>query len=184
MVLFTTPPSIPPSPIATVPFLNVFVIAGQVDGDTKVDISRAGLPLPFDEIPVSYEGDVFGGGATLVAGGDLFFGSLTLTYSDADIGGEFNSSVESLAIQPRVGMRIDKWQLFVGGMFLKADESHSGTITIQFLGTIPFEVDLSEEDRFNYGFGVHRDLGEHFEFTLDAGFGDREHFLANIGYRF
>jgi len=166
------------------PFLNVFVIAGQIDGDTNVDISRSGLPLPFSEIPVSYDGDVYGGGATLVAGGDVYFGSLTLTYSDADIGGDFNSSVESVAIQPRVGIRVDKWQLFVGGMWLQADESHSGTITIPFLGSVPFDVELSEEERFNYGVGVHRDLGEHFEFTLDAGFGDREHILANIGYRF
>jgi hypothetical protein len=166
------------------PFLNVFVIAGQIDADTSVDISRAGLPLPFSDIPVSYDGDVYGGGATLIAGGDLLFGSLTVTYSNADIGGDFNSSVESLAIQPRLGLRVGAWQMFVGGMWLQAEESHSGTLTIPFLGAIPFEVDLSEEDKFNYGFGVHRSLGQHFEFTLDAGFGDREHFLANIGYRF
>lgn len=166
------------------PFLNVFVIAGQIDGDTKVDISRAGLPLPFSEIPVSYDGDVFGGGATLVVGGDVFFGSLTATYTDADIGGDFNSSVESMALQPRVGMRSGKWQFFIGGMWLQADEKHSGTIAIPFLGEIPFKVELSEEERFNYGFGLHRELGEHFEFTLDLGFGDRDHTLINLGYRF
>ena len=72
------------------PFLNLFGIYGQIDGDTTVDLSSLGLPLPPDvqTLRIAYDGDVYGGGAVLAFGGDKWFGSVTATFTDTSIGGD------------------------------------------------------------------------------------------------
>jgi len=49
---------------------------------------------------------------------------------------------------------------------------------------VPFAVELSSSDKINYVVGVHHQLSESFDLTFEIGFGDREHTLFNIGYRF
>ena len=46
------------------PFLNVFAIYGQIDGETIVDLSNVGLLLPpqLQMLTIDYDGDVYGGG--------------------------------------------------------------------------------------------------------------------------
>jgi len=166
------------------PFLNVFAIYGQLDAETNVDISRAMLPLPVNSFPVEYDGDVYGGGITLAGGGEHWFASLTATFTDTSLDGGFDSSVESVTLQPRIGINHGAWQYYIGGMHLDTEEKHSGIITIPNIGVIPFGVDLSEEDEFNYAIGVHHMLSERIEFSFEIGFGDRDHTLFNIGYRF
>lgn len=188
------------------PFLNVFGIYGRIDGDTVIDIGALGLPLPpqTNSLTVDYDGDVFGGGIVLAVGGERWFASLTGTFTDTDLGGDFKSSVEATTVQPRVGLRFgDHTEFWIGGYFLDAEEKHSGVIDLDLgvLATQPipigggqtvnldgqdvaFDVNLSQDKDFNISFGTHMMFNDAWEATVEVGAGDRATVLANITYRF
>lgn len=171
------------------PFLNVFGIFGRIEGDTLVDFSRVpitipGLPITIRSLPVEYDGQVYGGGATLAYGGEHWFASLTGTYAETDLSGNFDSSVESVTFQPRVGYVNGSWQFFAGGYFIDADEHHSGVFTLPGVGGVPFDVELSSDDGFSPAAGVHYYFGDAAEMTLEFGGGDRDITLLNVALRF
>ncbi|MDH3545878.1 MAG: hypothetical protein OEN22_02200 [Gammaproteobacteria bacterium] len=179
------------------PFLNVFGIYGQIDGDTNINLGVLGLPLPpqTNSLTVDYDGNVYGGGVVLVAGGERWFGSLTATFTDTNLDGDINSSVEATTIQPRIGLRFgDHTEFWIGGYILDADEKHSGTIDLDLglLGQslpidgqdIAFAVDLSQAEDFNLSVGTHMMLSDAWEATIEVGGGDRSTVLANFTYRF
>jgi len=181
------------------PFLNVFGIYGQIDGDTQIDLSVLGLPLPpqTNSLNFAYDGDVFGGGVTLAFGGDSWFGSVTATVTDTSLGGDIKSSVAATTIQPRLGLRFgDHTEIWVGGYILDAEEKHSGTIDLDLglLGSllpppidgqdVDFEVDLSQSKDFNPSIGMHMMMSDAWEATVEVGAGDRRTVLANFTYRF
>lgn len=179
------------------PFLNVFGIYGQIDGDTHIDLRALGLPLPpqTNSLIVSYDGDVYGGGMVLAFGSDSWFGSVTVTATDTNLGGDFDSSVSTTTIQPRVGLRFgDHTEVWLGGYFIDSEEKHSGTIDLNLGvlgGALPvdgqdavFAVDLSQQEDFNFSIGTHMMLSEAWEATVEVGAGDRRTVLANFTYRF
>lgn len=171
------------------PFLNVFGIVGHVDADTVVDFSQApitGLPVPISMLPISYDGTVYGGGVNLVFGTRKWFGAVNTTWTDTNLSGDFDSSVESLAIQPRLGLVKDRWQVWVGGMYLDVEEKHSGTIVLPIPGIppVPFDVVLETSDEWNYAVGVGHTFSPKAHLTFEYGFGDRDHTLFNFTYRF
>ena len=49
---------------------------------------------------------------------------------------------------------------------------------------IDFDVDLSQDEDFNWAVGTHMTWGEAWEATVEVGSGDRQTALANITYRF
>lgn len=179
------------------PFLNVFGIYGQIDGDTQIDLRALGLPLPpqTNSLTFSYDGDVYGGGVVLAFGGDRWFGSLTGTFTDTSLGGSFKSSVSATTIQPRVGLRFgEHTEIWLGGYILDAEEKHSGTVDLDLGlvgGMLPvdaqdvaFNVDLSQQEDFNASIGMHMMLSDAWETTIEVGAGDRRTVLANFTYRF
>lgn len=169
------------------PFLNVFAILGHVQSDTVVDLSSVpsqGLPIPLGKLPVDTDGSVWGVGFTLVVGGEGWFGSLTTTYTDTDLGGDFNSSAETLALQPRFGFTRDAWTAWVGGMYLDTEEKHAGNFTIPGLGSIPFSVVLETSDEWNTAVGISHNFSRRASISFEYGFGDRDHTLLNWNYRF
>ena len=171
------------------PFLNAFVILGHIDADTLVDFSQApitGLPVPLKTLPISYDGTVYGGGLNLVYGSDRWFTALNATWTDTSLSGDFDSSVSSFALQPRVGLVRGGWQAWVGGMYLDTDETHSGTITLPIPGIPPvdFAVDLEGSDKWNTAVGVGYTFSPKATLLLEIGFGDRDYTLFNFAYRF
>jgi hypothetical protein len=212
---FTPPPTFPLPPIANVnaiivenevehidikldvwllPFLNVFGIYGQIDGETTVDLRNVGVPLPpgFEILNIDYDGDVYGGGIVLAVGGDKWFASLTGTFTDTSLDGSFQSSVEATAVQPRFGIRAtENTEFWIGGYFIDAEEKHSGTINLDLgsLGPgfpipIDFAVDLSQQEDFNFSIGLHTMFSDGWEATVEIGGTDRDTVLANLTYRF
>ena len=179
------------------PFLNVFGIYGDIDGKTAINLRVLGLPLPpeTNSLTFNYSGDVFGGGAVLAVGGDKWFASVTATFTDTDLGGDFKSSVSATTIQPRIGLRFgDHTEFWIGGYILDAEEKHSGTVDLDLGlvgGMLPvdaqdmsFAVDLSQEEDCNLSFGTHMRFSDGWEATIEVGGGDRRTALANITYRF
>ena len=188
------------------PFLNVFGIYGRIDGETQIDLGVLGLPLPpqTNTLTVDYDGDVFGGGIVLAVGGERWFASVTGTFTDTNLSGDFNSSVEATTVQPRVGLRFgDHTEFWIGGYILDAEEKHSGVIDLDLglLATQPipigggqtvfldgqdvaFDVDLSQGKDSNVSFGTHMMFNDAWEATIEIGTGSRATALANITYRF
>ena len=169
------------------PFLNLFALVGRVDAETIVDLSSvpvAGLPFALGKLPVDYDGTVYGGGATLAYGGDRWFASLTGTWTTTDLSGNFESSVDSLSLQPRVGLLYDKWNFWVGGMYLDVEEEHRGAIELPILGLVPFDVVLEGAKKWNTAVGAQYTFSPKAHLSLEVGFGDRDHTLFNFTYRF
>jgi hypothetical protein len=171
------------------PFLNVFALIGRVDADTYVDLSGVpvtGLPFPLGILPVAYDGTVYGLGANLVYGTDRWFAALNNTWTDADLGGDFDTSVQTFSAQPRVGLIFGGWSFWAGGMYLDVEESHSGTIALPVPGLppVPFSVELASQDKWNYALGVAHVFSPKAHLSLEVGFGDRDHTLFNYTYRF
>lgn len=175
------------------PFLNVFGLYGRLDGDTDVDLRGTQLPLPPDlqQFGIDYDGDVYGAGIVLAVGGDRWFGSVVATFTDTDLNGSFTSSIKATTIQPRIGLRYGtNNEVWVGGYWIDADESHSGTIIVDFgpgVGLVPvdFDVGLSQSEDFSPSIGTHVTFGESWEATFEIGAGgDRDTLLGNLTYRF
>lgn len=169
------------------PFLNVFGIVGQLQSETVIDLSKApvqGLPFPLGELAVDSDGTVLGLGFTLVYGNENWFTSLTTTFTDTDLGGNFESSVTSTTIQPRIGLVRQNWQFWVGGLYLDTEETHRGKVELPVLGLIDFDVVLGGADDWNTAIGVRHEFSKKAALTFEVGFGDREHTLFNFNYRF
>ncbi len=177
------------------PFLNVFAIFGHIESDTVIDLSRApvqGLPFPLGKLPVSTDGTVKGLGFTLVYGKDNWFASVTTTVTETNLSGNFDSSVDSTTVQPRVGIVRGQWQYWVGGLFLDTEERHVGNVGLPLavvdgvptLVPVPFDVLLGGADDWNMAVGARHVFSEHASLSFEIGFGDRDHTLFNYTYRF
>ncbi|MCB1041627.1 MAG: hypothetical protein KDC35_01725 [Acidobacteria bacterium] len=166
------------------PFLNAFAIVGQLDGETDVDFAPLQLPLPLGKVQVDYDGFTYGAGLVFAIGGDQWFGSLTTTFTDSNLSGDFDSSVSAFTAQPKLGWSFEFVDVWAGAMYLSADEEHKGTIDIQPLGPVGFEVSLSEDQSWNGNAGLQFKFSPSWQLIVEAGFGDRDTLLANIGYRF
>jgi hypothetical protein len=171
------------------PFLNVFGLVGRVDADTLVDLSSVpipGLPFQLGTLPVSYDGTVYGLGLNLIYGTDRWFAALNNTWTSTSLSGDFDSSVDSFTIQPRLGLIVNQWTMWVGGMWLDTQEKHSGTIDLPVPGwpPVPFEVELETAEKWNYAVGVGHVFSPKATLYLEYGFGDRTHTLFNFTYRF
>jgi len=169
------------------PFLNVFGLVGRGKTDTIVDFSQVdivGLPFPLTTLPVSFKGTVYGLGFTLVYGTENWFTSATSTFTQTKTSGSLDSSVDSLSIQPRIGLIRNGWQLWVGGMYLDVDENHSGIFDLPLIGSVPFEVELATRDNWNYVAGLGYIFSDRANLSFELGLGKRQHTLFNFNVRF
>jgi len=171
------------------PFLNVFGLIGRVSAHTYVDLSNVtipGLPIALPALDVSYDGTVYGGGANLVYGTDRWFAALNNTWTSTSLSGDFDSSVNSFTIQPRLGVIVDGWTLWGGGMWLDTTEKHSGTISLGVPGLppVPFNVELESAKKWNYAVGIGKIFSPRATLFFELGFGERKHTLFYFTYRF
>jgi len=171
------------------PFLNVFVLAGHIQATTDVDlnsVSLPGLPVSLGVLPFSYSGTVYGGGINLLYGTDRWFAALNNTWTDADLSGDWNSSVTSYTAQPRIGLIRGNWTVYAGAMYLQTEESHKGVVDLPVPGLPPvgFDVELDNSEAWNYALGMAYVFSPKAHLSLEVGFGDREHTLFNFTYRF
>lgn len=169
------------------PFLNVFALAGHVESDTEVDLSRAtiiGLPFQLPPLTIKTDGTVLGFGGTLAYGTDSWFASLTGTYTNTDLGGDFDSEVTATTLQPRVGLIRSQWVFWLGGMYLDVEETHSGTIVLPGIGPVVFNAVLGAKDDWNAAVGAQHHFSRKSSLSFEVGFGGRTHTLFNYNYRF
>ena len=178
------------------PFLNVYGVAGYVDGETTASgFSVGGLPpelaslLP-NSFAIAYSGPTYGVGGTLAAGYNQFFASLDANYteSDLDIG---DSTIEAFVISPRVGITGDlgglNGALYVGAMYQDVDEQQNGTVKFPIMGTsvpVGYDVISAAKEEWNYLVGANLKASESWNYGIEVGFSDRTHVMATLNYRF
>jgi len=178
------------------PFLNVYGVAGYVDGETVASgFSVAGLPpalsslLP-NSFSIAYSGPVYGAGVTLAAGYNQYFVSLDANYteSDLDIG---DSTIEAFIISPRVGVTGNfgglEGSLYVGAMYQDIDENQNGTVNFPVAGQslpVGYDVISEAEDKWNYLVGANLKASESWNYGIEVGFSERTHVMATLNYRF
>ena len=167
------------------PFLNVFVLGGYVAERTTV----TGIPPPINTLVINEHGDIFGGGMTLVGSIQRLWGSVLIAETYADLNNS-DSWIRSWVVCPKVGVQLDApwrekgWNVWVGGMFQRTDEDHSGTLGVPGLGHLQYNVKLQEEEAWNALFGTSLDICKHWEASAEAGVGQRQQFTASLAYRF
>jgi hypothetical protein len=165
------------------PFLNLELEAGNIDGSTDVGLSQVNIGIPLGDITVDYGGFFYGAGFTLAGGGNRYFGSLTVQYENTSLDQE-NSSVTAWVFTPRLGMNVGRYSsIFIGGMYQDPDEKHQGMYDIPGLGTVPYDVTLAAKYKWNYLAGAYLGITENWRLNLEAGFGDRDSYQAYLCYR-
>jgi hypothetical protein len=167
------------------PFLNVYLLGGQIDGNTTVKLSNVdlGLPILLNDIKIDYSGIMYGGGVTLAFGGQGWFTTLTydITRTDLDV---TSSSVQGWLVTPRVGLVFEGAAIWVGAMYQQAEETHEGIWEMPYLGLVPYYVELQQAEPWNYQIGMTAGLSKHWNLILEGGVGSRKSVLAHLEYRF
>lgn len=166
------------------PFLDVQVLAGNIESDTDVKLSKVNIGMPLANLKVKSKGQVYGAGFTLVYGNEKVFGMLTGQYTTTKLD-KMGSSVKAIVFTPKIGMRVgQKAAVYAGAMYQKPSEKHSGTYAIPFVGTLPYSVKLTSADKWGYLAGLNYGFTANWVLTVEGGFGKRKSLLAHLDYRF
>jgi len=183
------------------PFLNLFAIAGYVEGETTINID-----IDLDEAfpglcggtcgvrsltaEPQYSGNVGGLGMNLVGGFKNYFAMVNATYSVAEVDIVPGTEVKSLNISPRIGMQLglgpqSMLALYTGATYLEYDMKIAGTAELPGVGLIDFEVDASEKENWNYLLGANWDITKRWSLQAELGFGGtRDNIISSLTYRF
>jgi hypothetical protein len=144
------------------PFMNVYAVAGKIDGEAQLEIGVPGDELleffglgalcrppigqPADicrrtltaQARPKYKGENFGVGINLAMGWDRFFVTLPVTYvwSNVDL---VDTTIEAINISPRIGVTGDVGEMgviaaFVGATYLSADVDLTGSFEFDTSG--------------------------------------------------
>ena len=170
------------------PFLDVFALAGRIDGETEVSFGE--LPPEAEPIlgaldrglDVDYSGFVYGVGGTLTWGMGPAFAALNglATWTDLDE----ETSVEAYILRPLVGVRVGALALWTGAMYQKAQEDHEGSIALAGLGLIDYDLELEEKEPWNALVGASYDVAKNWQIEAEAGFGERTQLELSVTCRF
>jgi hypothetical protein len=181
------------------PFLNVYAIFGEVEGDNKVvnaaminptsAAATAVVQSAFGN--VTYDGDIHGFGAVLAYSKDRWWGTLDYSYTEADLSIS-SSEIKTYTLSPRIGTIGEfgdfKGAFWVGGMHQDVDERQTGSVTATIPGlgsqTISYDVQQEAEEEWNWLVGGSLDLSEQLNLAIEAGFGDREQVMGSLTFRF
>lgn len=168
------------------PFLNVFVLAGSVEQATKV----SNIPHPqMETLEYDDSGYVLGGGLTLAYGIKYVWATVTLADTYAGLRSS-DSWIQAFVLTPRIGARIPTpwpskgFNVWLGTMYQKMEEQHTGTWDIPGLGPLEYDAKLSEKEPWNALLGLGTDLWGRLALEVEGGIGNREQFMASAAYRF
>ena len=191
------------------PFLNMYGLFGSVNGEAEfdLDISKVtdNLPVPGPppvvepnrtiNLNMDYNGITFGGGFTLAAGYQNFFGSLdtNYTYSTVDI---VDGRIDTITVSPRLGLIMDppdikgSIALWIGAMYMHYKQTVTGDANLkEFDPQLPpvelaFKLDVENDYPWNFLLGGQWEVTKRLQFMVEGGVGDRGQLVTGISYRF
>ena len=191
------------------PFLNIYGLFGSVNGEAELDldISQVTDNLPVPGLPpvvepnktvdlnMDYNGFTFGGGFTMAAGYQNFFGSLdtNYTYSTVDI---VDGRIDTLTIAPRLGLIMEppdikgSIAIWIGAMYMHYKQTVTDDVNLQeFDPRLPpvqlaFKLDVENDYPWNFLVGGQWEITKRLQFMAEGGVGDRGQLVTGISYRF
>ena len=161
------------------PFWNVHAMVGSVDGQTVVTPAIPGI----DAVEVNYEGTVFGAGTTLAYGQDAWFVSVTgiYTHTALDDGLE---DIPAWLVSPKIGVRLAKFELWVGATYQNVTESQAGVFNVVNVGQADYDVELEAAEPWNGQLGIRYAVTDSLFLTVEAGLGNRQSLVGHLQWRF
>jgi hypothetical protein len=179
------------------PFMNVFVIVGKVDGSADLDVlldgnailedretDCSGIPRPplcsrleNRSLTVPVVADVtatnFGFGTILAGGWNGWIAALPMTYTVAVRDGSVTVG-SSITASPRIGRAINlgnlgNLTLFGGASYLKTDYTIDGTFVVpgDVDLTLDYTIDQDNTDPWNLLLGFNWDVSKRWSWTLE-----------------
>jgi hypothetical protein len=178
------------------PFLNVFATAGGL----KLNIGVTGydIPLGISGIPpevvrgdinfdLDFTGYYGGGGFVLTYAWSDYFTSADYssvwTHLESSTSGVEGNELRTDTASFRIGYNARTVQPYIGARWVKKIDHFEGTVIGPGGAPVTFAVDL-KAPAWNYDVGIHAIIARRFELVVEAGYGQRTHGLANLGYRF
>lgn len=161
------------------PFWNVHVMAGKIDGQTDVTPATPILPA----VEVNYDGEVYGIGTTLAYGQDHWWASVTgvMTKTELNSGG---ASVDAWILSPKVGISDGRFEFWLGATYQNVDEQQQGVFPIPGFGAAVYDISLEAAEAWNAQVGLRYAITESMFLTVEAGFGNRMSGVVHLEYRF
>ncbi len=169
------------------PFLNVFGTATRFTGEaTDIQATIIGFP-PVIPSSLSYDGSGVGTGFVVAAGYKAFFASYNFSYHWQFM--ELPSNTVVVDIQgPRVGVQFKPWgyesNVYVGAMHEGIHGRQSGTIQVQGIGEVGFDLVAVAQHPWSPTVGAELGLTRHIRANVEASFSGRSALLLSGGYRF
>lgn len=189
------------------PFLSLYAIAGDVDGQADITVRPAMLPIlrsrgPKLNIKLEYEGPTLGLGGTLAGGfrpiqdrPTIVFGLADLNFTKTML--DFKNLVSSLntvdvmVFSMRLGVREPILRnlpigdvhvsLWGGGMYQGVQENMAGGLGVLDLN---FLAKVKAFNPWNTIVGGRLEIGKNIVFTLEVGMGDRQSMMLETTFRF
>lgn len=188
------------------PFLDLYGIAGYVNGHGNVDLRPGGLPAAIARFPkydlhLQFEGPTVGVGGTLAGGFKPFGDRSTIVFGLTDLNFtrtflDFRNvvstldSVDVMVFSSRLGVReriVEKsplGEIYVsvwgGGMYQRVQDVMSGSVA----GLIDFSADVDAVNPWNTLIGGRVEIGRNTVLTVEGGLGDRRSLMVELGIRF
>jgi hypothetical protein len=177
------------------PFLDLYVMAGQTRTDTSLLVSFDVVPPVGDPIPVVVEqdqradGPLYGGGATLVVGHGAFFAMLDANYARSDVD-LFDGTIDALLLSGRVGWYRDtglgQWRVWTGAMYLQSSRTLTITTDLPVFGQAKVEVEQRPVNPTTLELGGSLTIDRRWDILVEVGSNFDDAFLTVVSgsYRF
>lgn len=177
------------------PFLDLYIMAGQTRTDTSMVASFEIAPPVGDPIPVVVEqnsrvnGPLYGGGATLVVGHGAFFAMLDANYARSDLE-LFDGTIDALLLSGRVGWFRDtglgQWRVWTGVMYLKSSRTLTITTDLPVFGQAKVEVEQRPVNPTTLELGGSLSINRRWDILVEVGsnFNDAILTVVSGSYRF
>jgi hypothetical protein len=177
------------------PFLNLTGTVGYNVIDTDIHLPNAPIainPPPRPGAPpeivmgertldLDFEGPFWATSATIVGGWKGWFGSATFSYADAKVEATGDAGTElritSQRFQLNFGHNFQGVNVWIGAQYME-EESHQ----IGEIEGFAYDV-LIQKIGWTPKVGMNTVMGEHWELTVEGGFGDLVSALFLLGYR-
>jgi len=177
------------------PFLDVYLMLGETRTDTSLSTTFNLRPPLGDPVPVTVEtdqkvnGPLYGGGATVVFGGDAWFAMADANYSESDLD-TFDGAIDAWFLSSRLGWHrtIDRCQVQLWGGIGYIDAKRTLTITtdLPVFGPTTVEVEQEPTDPLTYQLGGRLSLDRRWDAMIEVGsnFDDARMLIMSGSIRF
>jgi hypothetical protein len=188
------------------PFLNLYAVAGYVEGKADIELRPGFLPIlrsrgPSYKLKLKYEGPTAGFGGTLAGGfkpfdsrPTLVFGltdlNFTRTYLDFDRVVSYLPGVDVTVFSTRLGVRERILEhspfgevhasLWGGGMWQGVQEVMAGSV----FHALNFRARAEAVNPWNTLVGGRLEIGKNAVVTVEVGLGDRKSLMLEAALRF